>query len=55
MILNRLIECSFWLGTLFLITNHLIRKKKIELEMKKIDSERLNEKIKQLESEQNKH
>ena len=49
MILNRLIECSFWLGTLFLITNHLIRKKKIELEMKKIDNERLNDRIKQSE------
>lgn len=51
MILNRIIECIFWLGTIFLITHQSIKKKKIEVEMKKYTEERLNDRIKQLESD----
>ena len=49
MISNKLIELSFWFATFLLIADHSIRKKKIRLEMKKIDNERLNDRIKQLE------
>lgn len=36
--INLIFEMCFWLGVLFLITSYWIRKKKIELEILKIES-----------------